>query len=162
MKVIPLLFPIKILIKFCKISTSGVPLELKPIRVLIPANSLHSVTLVAKAPETGNLVIRGCIVRAPGSIGCEFLLPLSSSNEEEEAFRRRSAAACEIGRFKRWGLESFPWSNTRQRLNLEAKAVTNKQRLRFLECVVVPEQPLLRVRRTSVTHGALMLYNGEM
>jgi hypothetical protein len=31
-----------------------------------------------------------------------------------------------------------------------------------LECKVVPEQPLLRIRRTSLTHGAVMLYNGEM
>ncbi|KAJ3791523.1 TRAPP II complex [Lentinula aff. detonsa] len=32
----------------------------------------------------------------------------------------------------------------------------------FLECKVIPEQPLLRIRRTTVTHGALMLYDGEM
>lgn len=32
---------------------------------------------------------------------------------------------------------------------------------KFLDCKVVPEQPLLRVRRTSLTHGAVMLYDGE-
>lgn len=33
--------------------------------------------------------------------------------------------------------------------------------LRFLECTVVPEMPMLWMRSTSLTHGALMLYDGE-
>jgi hypothetical protein len=33
--------------------------------------------------------------------------------------------------------------------------------LQFVELKVVPEQPLLRIRRTSLTHGAVMLYEGE-
>lgn len=37
----------------------------------------------------------------------------------------------------------------------------SEKAMRFLECKVVPEQPLLRVRRTSLTHGAVMLYDGE-
>lgn len=32
---------------------------------------------------------------------------------------------------------------------------------KYLECTVVPEQPLLRIRWGSPTHGAVMLYNGE-
>lgn len=33
--------------------------------------------------------------------------------------------------------------------------------IRYLACKVVPEQPLIRIRSTSLTHGALMLYDGE-
>jgi hypothetical protein len=33
--------------------------------------------------------------------------------------------------------------------------------LKFLVCNVVPEMPLLAIRSTSLTHGALMLYDGE-
>ena len=32
----------------------------------------------------------------------------------------------------------------------------------FLECTVVPEMPMLWMRSTSLTHGALMLYDGEV
>jgi trafficking protein particle complex subunit 9 len=38
----------------------------------------------------------------------------------------------------------------------------NTKPLRFLHCNVVGEQPLLRIRRTSLTHAAVMLYDGEM
>ena len=31
----------------------------------------------------------------------------------------------------------------------------------FLGCEVVPEQPLVRIRGSSLTHGAIMLYDGE-
>jgi len=31
----------------------------------------------------------------------------------------------------------------------------------FLSCEVVPEQPLVRIRGSSLTHGAIMLYDGE-
>ncbi|TFK76416.1 hypothetical protein BDN72DRAFT_808930 [Pluteus cervinus] len=143
------------------LSTTGVPLDVKPIRVLLQANSFHTVTLIGKAPETGNLVIRGCTAHAPGSITCEFLLPLSSDEEEEEIARRRSAAACESDRFKFSGLECLPWTKKSQRLSLKAKSPSRKPP-RYLECKIVAEQPLLRVRRSSVTHGALMLYDGEI
>lgn len=33
---------------------------------------------------------------------------------------------------------------------------------KFLECSVVPEMPLLWMRSTNLTHGALMLYEGEV
>lgn len=31
----------------------------------------------------------------------------------------------------------------------------------WLECMVVEEQPLLWIKKTSLTHGTVMLYNGE-
>jgi hypothetical protein len=32
---------------------------------------------------------------------------------------------------------------------------------KWLECQVVPEQPLLWVKKSSLTHGTVMLYDGE-
>lgn len=141
------------------LSTSGVPFESRPLRVVIPANSFHEVVLSGKALETGTLVIRGCHVQAPGGASREFIIPLSTNEEEERLSRKRSAFACEAGRSKYSGIESFPWEKTTKRKSLTSAP---QKPFQFLECKVVPEQPLLRIRRTSVTHGAVMLYNGEM
>jgi hypothetical protein len=32
---------------------------------------------------------------------------------------------------------------------------------RWLECKVVDEQPLVWIKKTNLTHGTVMLYNGE-
>jgi hypothetical protein len=127
----------------------------------VPSNSVHSVTIVGKPLEPGNLVLRGCVVRAPGGASRVFVLPLSTDEEEEKMSRRRSASECEIGRSKYSGLDSRPWERVVMRANAEPGTPSNMP-VRFLQCKVVPEQPLLRIRRTSLTHGAVMLYNGEM
>ena len=139
-------------------STSGVTIESEAVPVVIPANTYHPVTMTGKAVEPGTLTIRGCVVRAPGGLPREFVLPLSTEEEEETRSRRRSAIEDEVGRAKYAGLESRPW---KRMSNRDSKQVSKKAPFRFLECKVVPEQPLLRIRRTSLTHAAVMLYNGE-
>jgi len=67
----------------------------------------------------------------------------------------------ENGRVKYSGLERYPWWSKVQKHKSIQSAEATGSSFKFLECKVVPEQPLLRIRRTSVTHGALMLYDGE-
>jgi len=98
-------------------------------------------------------------VQAPWGAAKEFLLPVPINAEEDLIARRQSAMKCESGRSKYWGLESRPWEKAGKRLSTLVPPL--KKPLRFLECTVVPEQPLLRIRWTSLTHGAVMLYNGE-
>ncbi|KAI0079931.1 Trs120-domain-containing protein [Panus rudis PR-1116 ss-1] len=141
------------------VSTSGVPIETRSIPMIIPANSFHPVTMTVKPLEPGSLTIRGCIVQAPGSIPREFVLPLSTEEEEQKQSRRRSAIECEVGRSKHAGLDSRPWEKAGKRFS--GAMNTQKQSIRLIQCKVVPAQPLLRIRRTSLTHGAVMLYNGE-
>lgn len=146
-------------------STSGVSFSSKGSPVIVPANSYHPVTITGKAVQAGTLVIRGCMVQAPGGMPREFILPLSTEEEEEHRSRRRSAIECETGRSKYSGLASRHWEKSTQRGSTQGTVSTsaaNKPTMRFVECIVVPEQPLLRIRRTSLTHGAVMLYNGEM
>ncbi|KAA1471141.1 hypothetical protein DENSPDRAFT_775745 [Dentipellis sp. KUC8613] len=146
-----------------ELSTSGVPFETKPTSLTIPAQSFHSVTMTGKPTSTGELIIRGCYVQASGGASREFILPLSTAEEEDRKSRRRSTIACESGRSKYAGLDSRPWEKEGKRRSLQ-KASTSKassKTLHFMECKVVPEQPLLRIRWSSLTHGALMLYNGE-
>ncbi|ESK96998.1 hypercellular protein [Moniliophthora roreri MCA 2997] len=143
------------------LSTSGVPFVTEPVSIVIPANSYHRVVLEGVAQTTGNLVVRGCIVQAPGGSPREFVLPLATSEEEERLTRNRSARYSELDRFKYSGLDALPWEKVLKRQSKQLTKATLEKPLRFLECKVVPEQPLLRIRRTSVTHGALMLYDGE-
>ncbi|PCH38067.1 hypothetical protein WOLCODRAFT_114758 [Wolfiporia cocos MD-104 SS10] len=144
------------------LSTSGARVEVDAMSVIVPANTYHPVTMSGKAVEAGTLVIRGCIVQAPGGIPREYVVPLSTDEEEDKRVRRRSAADPESGRSKRTGLDSRPWKRDSKRLsNQNAASSTSTSTVRYLECKVVPEQPLLRIRRTSLTHGAVMLYDGE-
>ena len=139
-------------------STSGVPFESTPLHVLIPANSSQEVVLSGRALETGILTIRGCFVEAPGGTRREFVLPLLTDDEEERLHRKRCYLIGESGRTKYSGLERF----LRQRSPANTDLATGPQKdFRYLECKVIPQQPLLRIRRTSITHGAVMLYNGE-
>lgn len=143
-------------------STSGVSFESSPLRVIIPATSFHEVVLSGKAGNTGTLVVRGCFVKAPGGASREFILPLFNGTEEERLSRKKSVIACETGRSKFNGTERFRGQTQRKRNSVSGtSASTISKPFQFLECKVVPEQPLLRIRRTSVTHGAVMLYDGE-
>ncbi|KAH7926321.1 hypothetical protein BV22DRAFT_1087325 [Leucogyrophana mollusca] len=141
------------------LSTTGVPFECTPISsIVIPPNSLYPVTMVGTAPSPGILVVRGCVVQAPGGAAREFILPLSTDGEEERLSRRQSAIKCESGRTKYTGLDSRPWKGQKR---ASAVLPPTKKASRFLECSVIPEQPLLRIRWTSLTHEAVMLYDGE-
>ncbi|KAF4614895.1 hypothetical protein D9613_003081 [Agrocybe pediades] len=142
------------------LSTSGVAFESQPLRLVIPANTLHQVVLSGKALEPGTLTIRGCFVQAPGGTIREYILPLYTSQEEERIARKRRAINSENGRSKYSGLERYSWKRTTHRISSKAENSSGPS-FQFLECKAVPEQPLLRIRRSSVTHGALMLYDGE-
>ncbi|KAI0273777.1 TRAPP II complex [Gloeopeniophorella convolvens] len=143
------------------LSTSGVAFDTRPVSVTIPANSLHPVALLGKPLVDGTLVIKGCHVQAPGGASREFLLPLSTTEEEERRSRRRSAIACEFGRSKYQGLDLRPGKAGKRSSVLVSASSSNRSVPKYLECTVVPEQPLLRIRWSSLTHGAVMLYNGE-
>lgn len=143
------------------LSMSGVPFISQSARVVIPAGSFHRLVLSGKGAEPGMLTVRGCIVQAPGGAPCEFVIPLPSEEQEERLSRKRSALACESGRFKHPGLACRPWVHPPVRTRAETKSARNSSPVQLLEFKVVPELPLMRIRRTSVMHGALMLYEGE-
>lgn len=91
----------------------------------------------------------------------EYILPLYTNEEEQRLARKRRSIMSENGRSKYAGLDRYPWTTEQKRKSTHSNEVVSGPPFRFLECKVVPEQPLLRIRRTSVTHGGLMLYDGE-
>lgn len=107
----------------------------------------------------GLLIVKGCVVHALNGAPKNLFLPVSTETEEEHQSRRQSMMICENERTKYSGLDSRPWDKGGKRLT--SFLVPPKLKPRFLECTVVSEQPLLRLRWTSVTHAAVMLYNGE-
>ena len=130
-------------------------------RVVIPANTLHQVVISGIAKQTGTLILRGCFVQAPGGTTREYILPLYTNEEEERLARKRRTILSENDRFKYSGLECYPWTKAQKHTSTQSGKTPLGSSFKFLECKVVPEQPLLRIRRTSITHGALMLYDGE-
>ena len=145
-------------------STSGVFFESKPIPVLVPANSFHHVLITGRALEAGSLVVRGCLIQAPNGLSREFGLPLFTEEEEDKLMKRKTAIACEYGRKKYSGLAAHPWERQAEKRTSLVMASSSKKPvkpIRYMDFKVVPELPLLRIRRTSLTHSAVMLYNGE-
>lgn len=134
-------------------STSGVPFAPDPLSTVVPPGSFHTVRLTGTAREPGSLLVRGCNIRLAGCPSREFVLPIW--DEEEDARRQKAALLDTSGeRVKATGLDAIPLLPT---ASTEPPADS-----KFLECIVVPEQPLLWMRTTSLTHGALMLYDGEV
>jgi len=144
-------------------STSGVTFESKAISVLVPANSFHHVLITGRALEAGTLIIRGCLVQAPNGLSREFGLPLSTEEEEDKLMKRKTAIACEYGRTKYSGLAAHPWERPTEKRSSVVGLPSKKpgKSIRYMDFKVAPELPLLRIRRTSLTHSAVMLYNGE-
>lgn len=153
----PFLFELEV--QNIELSTSGVPFACDPLSTVIPAGSFHTVRLTGTPREPGTLVIRGCNIRLAECSSREFLLPIFDAAEEA---KQQKAVLLETSheRIKATGLDAVPSDGH------AATAVPSDKPLaegaKFLECVVVPELPLLWMRSTSLTHGALMLYDGEM
>ncbi|TFK29959.1 hypothetical protein FA15DRAFT_677283 [Coprinopsis marcescibilis] len=148
------------------LSTSGVKFNTQPIKYMVPPLSTCEVILSGIPVETGILTIRGCIVRAPGGVAKEYILPLNTEQEVDRLMKKRQSLACEFGRYKYSGLDCFPWEKAKRRQSRLPSSSAESPiaptiSFKFLECKVVLDQPLLRIRRTTITHGALMLYDGE-
>lgn len=143
------------------------PFESKPVVAVIPSNTFHILRITGVATQPGILTIRGCTVQVLGSVEPkEFLLPLLTEEAEAKQEKRRSMRVAEIERTKWTGLDARPTKEKERKRPSTLPGAPEKSEkpdkvMMFLECKVVPEQPLLRVRRTSLTHGAVMLYDGE-
>ncbi|GAA5896374.1 hypothetical protein JCM6882_000998 [Rhodosporidiobolus microsporus] len=153
----PFLFELEI--QSIELSTTGVPFACDPLSTVIPPGSFHTVRLTGTAREPGTLTIRGCNIRLAGCTVREFVLPIWDSAEEA---KQQKAALLDTSRerIKAIGLDAA--STSKRGVVSIASDKALEESAKFLECVVVPEQPLLWMRSTSLTHGALMLYDGEI
>lgn len=157
-------------------STTGVPFTTHPTPTLhLPPNAFQTVRLAGFATLPGELLIKGAIVRLPDGSEAEFLLPLHDAAEEKRQRKRESVRFDAERSLKLSGIEARP-SERRRRLMAEMGPEESLGGGRpghgigggkkdgvekYLSCQVVKEQPMMRIRGTSLTHGAIMLYDGE-
>lgn len=82
----------------------------------------------------------------------EFVLPSWASTSSADV--RPVSVQLDEERIKEIGLSA------NKRLSM-IESGNDSSELKYLQCKVLPCQPLLAIRSTSLTHGAMMLYDGE-
>ncbi|KAK4057137.1 hypothetical protein OIO90_001632 [Microbotryomycetes sp. JL221] len=147
----PFLFDLEV--KSLELSTSGVRFMSEAVPTVVPPGSFHSVRLRGTPLESGSLTIRGCWIQLAGCPSREFVLPVWSE-EADRKRQRQDLLDTTRERVKGHGLSAHASTKAHQNAPVDD--------FKFLECLVVPEMPLLWMRSTSLTHGALMLYDGEV
>ena len=97
-----------------------------------------------------------------------MLLPVLSDEEQQNQHFEALARLNAEEKLKSTSLaERLRKARELKRMSMQTEAVVGKEGTgkkappRYLEVQVVPEQPTLRIRRTSLTNGAVMLYDGE-
>ncbi|KAI8078551.1 TRAPP II complex [Thamnidium elegans] len=133
------------------LSTSGIEFSSIPTAASIPANDSLVVRLMGTPLETGSLVIRGCIIKITGFAEQEFL-------NEKQQVEKVSTVSVESERFKYNGLSALYNTPTdRVETNSTPVAEAIQETLNVIE-----DQPLLKISSTSLLHGAIMLFEGEI
>lgn len=132
------------------LSTTGAAFNSSPLPLVIPPTSVQTVRLTGVATSSGVLTVRGAIIRLMDGCEREFLLPIIDAEESRQREKRKSQLHADQLRIKRSGLAA--------RVDQLQEDTPSG---RYLETTVVPAQPLLWIKRTSLTHGSVMLYDGE-
>lgn len=133
------------------ISTSGVDFIANAASTVVPASSMMAVRLTGIATESGILTIRGCMAKIAGCSEGEFTVPLPPT---ESQVRKVAAEIESRARSRRAGVDALTEAEREDQEDLTPEPT-------FAAITVIPDQPLLKVKDTNLTHGALMLYEGE-
>lgn len=151
-------------------STAGPDIVCDPHPLLLAANSVQSFKVSAFAAQAGTLTIKGCVVRLTDGSEAEFLLPVHDAAEEKRQRKRASQKADGQRALKLSGIqrvlgerakrESRETSNGGSSTPADGSS-TREPEATYIQCQGLPEQPTMRIRGTSLTHGAMMLYAGE-
>ena len=131
---------------------------------MISPESSQQLEFTGEATEAGTLIIRGCIIQAAGCASREFCF-LAALSEHKHVLSQRREVLEREERIKHHQLssrlESLKGIAQPSSFTSIAQSSFNVESSQFLQLKVIPIQPLLRIRRTSLTHGAVMLYSGE-
>ena len=138
--------------------TSGIDFSVTPLSVSIAPQSIQSIRIAGMATTAGSLEIRGVTLRLPDGAACDILLPVIDDTERKREDKRKSRAVSEYSKAKRQGIDArWPAPSEPARESAAPDALVDK----WLECKVVDEQPLIWIKKTNLTHGTIMLYDGE-
>ncbi|KAL7423194.1 hypothetical protein Q5752_002494 [Cryptotrichosporon argae] len=139
-------------VKDLSLITSGVSVVTTPLSIILPASSVQTVRVSGQASSAGTLQIKGAALRLADGSHAEVLLPVYDAVMADKRDKRRSKALADAGKVKRQGLDA------RRKDADEDGAATVES---WLTAEVVEEMPLLWIKTTSLSHGTVMLYDGE-
>ncbi|RUS30259.1 hypothetical protein BC938DRAFT_479636 [Jimgerdemannia flammicorona] len=152
-------------------STIGAPFVTTPATTVIPANGFINVRLTGTPTHPGIMTIRGCNIKISGCREEEFLLDSNKMDRLRGKKTEEFKSVSGVVKLKKSGLGAIedPRKEGTHSVSheLTLKVFVNvarhkAQKIQFLEVEVIPEQPLLKVKSTSLLHGAIMLYDGEL
>ncbi|KAI8641004.1 TRAPP II complex [Parasitella parasitica] len=129
------------------LSTSGIAFNAVSTAVSIPANATIHIHLTGTPEKTGTLVIKGCLIQIIGFAEQEFLV-------DDEVKESQDSSNDNFVKIKHSGLGAI---ETNRR---ETSGDTSP--IKFQRLDVIDDQPLLKIKSTSLLHGAVMLYEGEV
>lgn len=141
--------------------TAGAPFITNPLPLILPASSVQTVRVTGLAPNAGSLEIRGVSVRLMDGSSAEFLLPVVDGAGARRDSKHRSRLQAEAAKTKQSGLDVRKSLMFTQSDGGLPPLPTKEDEHRWLECNVVEEQPLLWIKKTSLSHGTVMLFDGE-
>ncbi|ORY31418.1 TRAPP II complex [Naematelia encephala] len=119
----------------------------------IPASSVQTVRVAGVASSPGILTMRGVSLRLTDGSATDVLLPVIDEKDREKRDKRKSRAGIDGGKVKHFGIDA--------RFAQHEASIHDQVEDKYLECEVVVEQPWVWIKKTNMTHGTVMLYNGE-
>ncbi|OCF43922.1 hypothetical protein I317_02192 [Kwoniella heveanensis CBS 569] len=141
------------------ILTSGVPFITSPLPLTLPGSSIQTVRVTGHSPTPGSMQIKGISIRLNDGASTEILIPIMDVSEKQKRDKRKSRIQTDLGKVKRQGLDArFAILEKVKENDGEAEVFEGAK---WIECKVVDELPLAWIKRTTLTHGTVMLYHGE-
>jgi len=151
--------------------TSGVSFVTSPHPISLQPGAFQTIRLSGVASSPGALQVRGVKIRLQDGSCTDVLLPLVSDKERSKRDKRKSRLVADLSKSKRSGMEAR-WSmlssssrdtgSGHRDSTVETKVDSVQEGSeRWLECNVVEAQPVVWIKKTSLTHGTVMLYDGE-
>ncbi|CAG8455040.1 13226_t:CDS:10 [Acaulospora morrowiae] len=147
-------------IQSISVSTEGVGFVPNPMVTVITANTSVTLRISGTPTEPGQLIVRGCKIKVHGCLEQEFCVYLPPNEEEIKKKEREEEYS---KRIKKCGLAVLNRSNDRRDLQSadQTKAEQKEYVSEFLKVTVIVDQPLVKIKSTSLMHGAAMLFEGE-
>ncbi|KAK9764972.1 hypothetical protein K7432_007067 [Basidiobolus ranarum] len=139
-----------------RLSTEGISFNSIASASIIPSGSSISLKLSGIPQASGDLILRGCLIRLFGCAEEEFLLHKSRERKNEDKWK---IELDHLKRVKQSGLDS---TSDRAEKRLSFKRTSAKfTESKFHMIPVIQEQPLLEVTSTTILNNSIMLFEGE-
>ncbi|CAI2177789.1 1503_t:CDS:10 [Funneliformis geosporum] len=135
------------------VSTDGIAFTPNSISTTILANTSITLRISGIPTEPGELIVRGCKIKVHGCLEQEFLFMTVIKRYLMSIGSFYSGLAA---------LDSYHKKDTTISNEQDENSPIKKPFIsEFLKVSVINEQPLIKIKSTSLMHGAMMLFEGE-